>query len=94
MSNSKILMGAGALVLTAAGVFAGRASTKFANAPGLYYKNVSNVCTMITSALSTAKLTTGGAGTQATIKTSGGIGNIALFSDAACSATKAVHFKF
>ena len=94
MTNSKILMGAGALVLTAAGVVAGRASTKFANAPGLYYVKAS-VCTQITSAINTAKLTTGGASeTQATIRTSTLVspGTVALWADNACS--KAVHFKF
>ena len=90
MSKSQILMGAGALVLTAAGVFAGRASTKFINAPGLYFSKA-GVCTAITTAVNTVKLTTGAVtGAQLTMKTVGGT-LAPIFAENLC--TKVVHFK-
>jgi len=94
MSKSKILMGAGALVLTAAGgIIVGRASTKFLPAQGLYYLKA-GTCTPITTALNTSKLTTGGfAEVQANMRTSlGGSPAPLLWADVLC--TRAVHFRY
>jgi len=95
MSTQKILIGAGTVILiTAGGLITGRAGTKFANANGLYCIK-SGVCTLITTAINTAKLTTGSFfGCQATITTTRTpvSGEVALWANNTCTA--AVHFRF
>jgi len=92
MSTSKILLAAGTLILTAVGgLITGKAGTKFANAPGLYYLKAT-VCTAITTGLNSAFFTTGGVNeNQAKIKTSF-CGQIALWANSTCSIP--VHFKW
>jgi len=93
MLKNKALFGAAALVVFVAGLVAGKSKTKAAAAASLYYKN-SGVCTLITSfAAPVNAFTTGGTGTQATIRTAGGsVTAVPLFATAACSAAGAVHF--
>ena len=70
MNASKIFIGTGALVLTAAAVFAGRASVK-SNLSTIYVSTAGGACKALTTVASTT-FTTGGVGLQqATIKTVG-----------------------
>jgi len=93
MRLSKIGMAFGALALTAGAVFAGRATAKFTSATKLY-RLVGTQCTFITNVIaSSSAFTTGGTGTQASIKTSGGSAvRVALYGTSLCNAAHAVHF--
>ena len=82
MSKKQIFLGAGAVVLGVAGVFAGRASTKFAQAADLYYSNGVGTCTAITLTPPASFQTTGV--NQSTIKTSAG-GTRKLWTNSLCS---------
>jgi hypothetical protein len=97
MNRNKIIMAAGALVLTAASAIAGRASTKWNNATKLYYTGAGKPsCTAIqVSGISSSLLTTGGTGkAQATLTTSGSgtATPMNLYSTSGCHTAVAVHF--
>ena len=91
MTLKSILMTSGATVLTVAAVFAGRAS-KFADAPNLYYSAGSGAanCHAIRTSQLTSDFTTGGTGTQASIKT---VSNGSRLVWATSTCAKAVHFR-
>ena len=91
MLKNKALFGTAALVVFVAGLVAGKSRTKADAAGSLYYKNASNVCTLITQFASPVNaFTTGGTGSQATIRTAGGGTGVLLYATAGCS--KQVHF--
>ena len=91
MNASKIFIGTGALVLTAAAVFAGRASVK-SNLATIYVSTAGGACKALTLVASTT-FTTGGAGVQATIKTSGNTTRRKVWATNNCAAgAKPVHF--
>ena len=88
MSKKQIFIGAGAVVLTVAGVFAGRASTKFVQAAHLYYTNGFGVCNLTIPTTPPVSFQTTGVN-QATIRTSAS-GTRKLWTNSACS--HAVYF--
>jgi hypothetical protein len=91
MNASKIFIGTGALVLTAAAVFAGRASVK-SNLSTIYVSTAGGACKQLTT-VATANFTTGGTGTQATIKTSAGVVKRKVWATNNCAiGAKPVHF--
>lgn len=88
--NKKFFLAAGAVILTAAGAFAGRMSLK-SNAIQLF-ATVAGACKQVTGTFSgTGTLTIGGSGAQATI-TSVNSASHNLFATSACNATSAVHY--
>jgi hypothetical protein len=92
MNASKIFIGTGALVLTAAAVFAGRASVKSSVSP-IYISTVGGACKQLTVVASTTFTTGSLTAVQATVKTSGGINKRKLWATSNCqSGAKPVHF--
>jgi hypothetical protein len=72
MKHNKLILSAGALLLTTAAVFAGRASTKFGQVTAAWV-STSGGCHEVSSSLPTSSIfTTGGSGTQAALKTVSG----------------------
>jgi hypothetical protein len=92
MNIKKISVASGAMLLAAVAVFAG--VKKFAGPITQVFYTISGVCHSFNVASGVQNFTTGGSGTQATIKTSGGSSGHNLWG--VCSgATKGspVHFK-
>jgi len=91
MNASKIFIGTGALVLTAAAVFAGRASVKSNVAP-IYVSTAGGACKQLTLVASST-FTTGGTGVQATIRTAGNSAARNIWATSNCqTGAKPVHF--
>ncbi len=90
--NKKIILGSGALLLAAVGVFAGRA--KFGTSPSIYVSASAGRCITLSTSGTITQFTTSGTGQQATIKTAGGVNTYKVWSTNTCSgAANVVHFK-
>jgi len=95
MNRTKIILGATALILTAAGAFAKMHRSTAAN---LYYTTssaspVSSHCKLLASAPGIPQFTTGAGSNQAKILTNGGLASRLIFATAACGTTRKVYFK-
>ena len=90
--KKKIFLGLGAAVLAVGGVFAGRASAKFATATSMYYKIGAGACTTIASTLGNTAFQTASSGTVATIRTQGNTASATLYGTSTCSAGKVLYF--
>lgn len=91
----KIVIASSAIVLTAAGAFAGRLTAKKANATEFWAKQGSGACTQVASSVTTAgNFTTGGSGTQVSIKTAGGVNTYNIYNTSGCNPASAVRFHF
>ena len=91
---SKIVMGTSALVLTAAAVFAGRASVK-SNVSTLFVSTAGGINCKQLTVVASSTFTTGGSGIQATLKTAGSATGAHMRVWAACSGgvgSHAIHF--
>jgi len=89
--KKRIFLGAGALILLAAGAFADRATLKYGRAFNLYYKSFVGTCSFIESNISFAFTTTPTGTHQAAISTSLSIYSAYLFATSTC--VKKVYFE-
>lgn len=88
MNKRKIFLGLSALVLGVGGVFAGRATAKFASATDLYYKAPGGCTTAALSITGATNnfLTSGAPGThQAVINTSNSATTAGLYATSTCN---------
>jgi hypothetical protein len=86
--TKKIVLGASALLLGVVGVFAGRASAKFASSPA--YASLAGVCTQLSSNTSFFTTSSSLGTTKASINTANGT-LVPIYSNVAC--THRVYFK-
>lgn len=96
MTKRTFFVGAGAVVLAASAALAGRASVK-ASPSTIYVSTTGGNCRALTVQVTSANtFTTGGTGTQATIRTSAGLNSRKMWGAAGCASAaspKPLHFK-
>jgi hypothetical protein len=88
----KIYFAAGAIVLSIAGLFAGKSNQNSGSGMSLYYSAPGGVCRFIAGSFSSFSITTSGSGIQMAIMTANTGNVVSIFATSNCS-NSPVYFK-